>query len=81
MSETHFSDRLAARIQLVESRLVVGIDPRLDRLPAEIRHDDPEQALCALGEGVIEAVAKHAAAVKPQVAFLSSLSRAVTYAR
>lgn len=69
MSETHFSDRLAARIQLVESRLVVGIDPRLDRLPAEIRHDDPEQALCALGEGVIEAVAKHAAAVKPQVAF------------
>ena len=67
--DTHFSDRLVARIQQIESRLVVGIDPRLDRLPAEISADDPEQALSRLGEGVIEAVAQHAAAVKPQVAF------------
>lgn len=67
--DTHFSDRLAARIQQIESRLVVGIDPRLDRLPAAIGADDPEQALSQLGEGVIEAVAEHAAAVKPQVAF------------
>ncbi len=65
----YFSDRLAARIEQVESRLVVGIDPRLDRLPAAISADDPEQALCALGQGVIEAVAEHAAAVKPQIAF------------
>ena len=54
--ETHFSDRLVARIQQIESRLVVGIDPRLDRLPAEISADDPEQALSRLGEGVIEVV-------------------------
>ncbi|MEC9476614.1 MAG: orotidine-5'-phosphate decarboxylase [Planctomycetota bacterium] len=69
MSQTHFADRLALRIREVESRLVVGIDPRLDRLPAEISAEDPERALASLGQGVIEAVAGHAAAVKPQVAF------------
>jgi orotidine-5'-phosphate decarboxylase len=67
--EGHFSDRMTARIQSIESRLVVGIDPRLDCLPDGIEADDPEQALTHLGVGVIEAVAGLAAAVKPQVAF------------
>ena len=64
-----FSDRIATRIQAIESRLVVGIDPRLDRLPPDISSDDPEQALTRLGIGVIEAVSSVAAAVKPQIAF------------
>jgi len=64
-----FSDRIATRIQTIESRLVVGIDPRLDRLPPDISPDDPEQALTRLGIGVIEAVSSVAAAVKPQIAF------------
>ena len=55
--EGHFSDRMTARIQSIESRLVVGIDPRLDCLPDGIEADDPEQALTHLGVGVIEAVA------------------------
>ena len=64
-----FSDRLASSIERKESRLVVGIDPRLDRLPAELAALDPEDALTRLGCGVIEAVAAEAAAIKPQIAF------------
>ena len=64
-----FSDRLASSIDRKESRLVVGIDPRLDRLPAELASLDPEEALTRLGCGVIEAVAAEAAAIKPQIAF------------
>ncbi len=65
----NFADRIATRIHSIESRLVVGIDPRLDRLPASIDGGDPEDALTRLGCGVVEAVAEVAAAVKPQIAF------------
>ncbi len=65
----NFADRMATRIHSIESRLVVGIDPRLDRLPASIDGADPEDALTRLGCGVVEAVAEVAAAVKPQIAF------------
>ncbi len=67
--EGTYADRLAAAIEKKESRLVVGIDPRLDRLPSELGALEPEEALVALGTGVIEAVAEEAVAVKPQIAF------------
>ena len=67
--EGMYADRLAASVESRDSRLVVGIDPRLDRLPKDLEGLDPEEALLALGSGVIEAVADQAAAIKPQIAF------------
>ena len=67
--ENCYADRLAQAIEKKESRLVVGIDPRLDRLPEELTGLEPEDALLRLGSGVIEAIAEDAAAVKPQIAF------------
>ena len=67
--EGMYADRLAASVESRDSRLVVGIDPRLDRLPKDLEGLDPEDALLALGSGVIEAVADQAAAIKPQIAF------------
>ncbi len=76
---THFSDRLADAIASKNSRVLVGIDPRLDRIPKPIREkhlaaggDALERAAAALlefGQRVVDAVQPHAAAVKPQVAF------------
>ena len=67
--ENCYADRLAQAIEKKDSRLVVGIDPRLDRLPEELTGLEPEDALLRLGSGVIEAIAEDAAAVKPQIAF------------
>jgi len=65
---TVFSDRLAEAIDRVGAPLCVGLDPVLDRLPAGIDRGDPAEALRSFCDGVIEAVAGVAAAVKPQSA-------------
>lgn len=75
---TPFADRLAAAIREKGSRVVVGLDPRLDRLPAEFRRPSKEidaagRALCDFNAAVIDIVAPHAVAVKPQVAFYEQL--------
>ena len=56
---TSFPDRLAAAVQAKQSQLVVGLDPFPDRVP------DP-LVFC---QGIIDAVAEHAVAVKLQSAF------------
>ena len=56
--ENCYADRLAQAIEKKDSRLVVGIDPRLDRLPEELTGLEPEDALLRLGSGVIEAIAE-----------------------
>jgi orotidine-5'-phosphate decarboxylase len=61
---THFSDRLAAAVERKQSQLVVGLDPVLEQLPAEV--DGDLLAFCA---GIVDAVAPYAVAVKPQSAF------------
>jgi len=66
MPET-FGDRLAARIEAT-SPLCVGLDPSATLLAAWGLDDEPA-GLEAMGEAVIAAVASHAAALKPQVAF------------
>ena len=50
--ENCYADRLAQAIEKKDSRLVVGIDPRLDRLPEELTGLEPEDALLRLGSGV-----------------------------
>ena len=74
----HFADRLAQAIERKNSRVIVGIDPRLDRLPQAIREanlarfgetlEGAAAALLEFSRRVIDAVLPHAAGVKPQAA-------------
>jgi orotidine-5'-phosphate decarboxylase len=66
-----FSDRLAAEVERKRSQLVVGLDPRVDLLPVELRGDVAR--FCC---GLVDAVAPHAVAVKPQLAFYEVLGPA-----
>src|SRR5436305_13647245 len=66
-----FADRLAAEVERKQSQLVVGLDPRLDLLPVELRGDVAR--FCC---GLVDAVAPHAVAVKPQLAFFEALGPA-----
>ena len=63
-----FADRLAAEVERKRSQLVVGLDPRPDLLPVELRGDVAR--FCC---GIVDAVAPHAVAVKPQLAFFEAL--------
>jgi orotidine-5'-phosphate decarboxylase len=63
-----FADRLAAEVERKRSQLVVGLDPQTDLLPVELR-GDVERFCC----GIVDAVAPHAVAVKPQLAFFEAL--------
>jgi orotidine-5'-phosphate decarboxylase len=63
-----FGDRLAAEVERKRSQLVVGLDPRPDLLPVELRGD--VSRFCC---GIVDAVAPYAVAVKPQLAFFEAL--------
>ena len=66
-----FADRLAAEVERKHSQLVVGLDPNVDLMPIELRGDVAR--FCC---GLIDAVAPHAVAVKPQLAFFELLGPA-----
>src|SRR6516164_1734103 len=74
-----FADRLAAAVVERRSQLVVGLDPRLDLLPVELRgdaHTGRKAAATAYSRfcrGLIDAVCPYAVAVKPQSAFFEAL--------
>jgi orotidine-5'-phosphate decarboxylase len=73
----HYADRLTAAIRAKRTAAVVGIDPVLERLPAELRpsSDDLEAAAAAVehfGRAVIDIVAPHVPAVKINSAFLEA---------
>jgi len=64
-----FSDRLIAEILAKNSRCIVGLDPRVDQMPAFVRGSGTFAAITAFHELVIDAVADLVPAVKPQLAF------------
>jgi orotidine-5'-phosphate decarboxylase len=70
-----FGDRLAEAVEQKRSQLVVGLDPRLELLPLELRGEaqhSPEgvaEAFSRFCRGIIDAVAPYAVCVKPQLAF------------
>jgi orotidine-5'-phosphate decarboxylase len=66
-----WADRLAAEVERKRSQLVVGLDPQPDLLPIELRGDVAR--FCC---GIVDAVAPHAVAVKPQLAFFEALGPA-----
>jgi orotidine-5'-phosphate decarboxylase len=79
VATARFADRLAAEVERKRSQLVVGLDPRPDLLPVELKGDahlGREQAAEAVGRfcrGVVDAVAPYVVAVKPQLAFFEAL--------
>lgn len=70
---------LISEIKRKKSAVVVGLDPRVDQLPKEIRdkhnlQSDPSAtniaaAIFDFNKGIIDAVADYVPAVKPQIAF------------
>jgi orotidine-5'-phosphate decarboxylase len=73
-----FADRLAAAISAKNSRVCVGLDPRLELLPAALRKDLSGSAEAARAYrdfccAIIDAVAAHAVCVKPQAAFFEAI--------
>jgi orotidine-5'-phosphate decarboxylase len=79
VATTHFADRLADAVERKRSQLVVGLDPRVDLLPVELKgeaHLGRAEAAHACGRfccGLIDAVAPYVVAVKPQSAFFEAL--------
>ena len=76
---TAFSDRVAEAVERKRSQLVVGLDPRVDLLPVELRGEAVLGRAAAAAaverfcKGIVDAVAPYAVAVKPQVAFFEAL--------
>lgn len=67
-----FGDRLAGAIRKLNAAVCVGLDPVIDKFPADLRElaqRDPSEAILAYGRGVIEAVAGKVPAIKINIAF------------
>jgi orotidine-5'-phosphate decarboxylase len=75
----NFADRLVEAVQRKRSQLVVGLDPRLDVLPMELRGEAvlgrvaAASAVARFCRGIVDAVAPYVVAVKPQSAFFEAL--------
>ncbi|HZO09109.1 MAG TPA: orotidine-5'-phosphate decarboxylase [Myxococcota bacterium] len=74
-----FGDRIAAAVDTKRSQLVVGLDPRPELLPVELRgdvHHGRAAAADAVGRfcrGLIDAVAPYVVGVKAQLAYFETL--------
>jgi orotidine-5'-phosphate decarboxylase len=74
-----FADRLAEAVERKRSQLCVGLDPRVDLLPVELKGESvlgragAASAVARFCTGIIDAVAPYVVAVKPQVAFFEAL--------
>jgi orotidine-5'-phosphate decarboxylase len=70
-----YADRVDAAVREKRSPLCVGIDPRLDKVPEDVRaaaNGDPAKALLRFGLELLDLVAPFAACVKPNVAFFEA---------
>lgn len=76
---THFADKLTKAIQEKNSVVCVGLDPRLDQIPAHIINEAKEkhgstlqaaaEAIANFNKGIIDSIADIVPIVKPQIAF------------
>lgn len=74
----HFADRLLSAVAEKNAPVCVGIDPNPSHMPAEYVLDstDPMEQLEAVGKWaaeVLDAVAPHVPAIKPQIAYFEAL--------
>ncbi len=65
---THFADRLLDACRAKGAPVCVGLDPVLDKLPAELRSLPDVQAIERFSVGVVDAVSDVVPCVKPQAA-------------
>lgn len=76
----HFADRLIQRCHERNSRLVVGLDPHWDRIPASFKRGFAPDDYCGVISGflthVIDVTHEHAVAFKPQIAFFEQFGLA-----
>jgi orotidine-5'-phosphate decarboxylase len=74
-----FADRLAVAVAERRSQLLVGLDPRLDLLPVELRGDAhlgreaAAESYARFCRGLVDAVAPYVVGIKPQLAFFEAL--------
>ena len=74
-----FADRVAEAVERKRTQLVVGLDPRVDLLPMELRGEAVLGRAAAAAaverfcKGIVDAVAPYVVAVKPQLAFFEAL--------
>jgi orotidine-5'-phosphate decarboxylase len=74
-----FGDRVAAAVDAKRSQLLVGLDPRPELLPVELRGDihhgraSAADAVARFCRGLIDAVAPYVVGVKPQLAYFEAL--------
>ena len=77
--QVNFADRLAETVARKRSQLVVGLDPRLDLLPMELRGEAvlgraaAASSVARFCKGIVDAVGPYVVAVKPQSAFFEAL--------
>jgi len=72
----NFTDELFAAVEEKQSRVCVGLDPRLDRLPPpllEVWEGYPGDAVVQFCDTIIKATAEEAAVVKVQAAYFEAL--------
>ena len=71
---TTFADRVAEAVERKRSQLLVGLDPRADLLPVELRGDAhvsraaAADAVARFCRGLVDAVAPYGVGGKPQLA-------------
>jgi orotidine-5'-phosphate decarboxylase len=75
----NFADRLSEAVTRKQSQLVVGLDPRIDLLPVELRGEAvlgraaAASSVARFCRGIVDAVSSYVVAVKPQAAFFEAL--------
>ncbi len=79
MKADNFADRLCAAVLDKDSRVCVGLDPNPDRLPSHLlQGNQPGEAVERCCCEIIDAVAEHCVAVKPQAAYFEVLRDAAS---
>jgi orotidine-5'-phosphate decarboxylase len=79
MRSMNFADRLSEAVGRKHTQLVVGLDPRLDLLPMELRGEAvlgraaAASSVARFCKGIVDAVGPYVVAVKPQCAFFEAL--------
>jgi orotidine-5'-phosphate decarboxylase len=79
ITTTLFADRVAEAVVRKRTQLVVGLDPRPELLPVELRGEThlgraaAANACARFCRGIVDAVAPYVVGVKPQVAFFEAL--------
>ncbi len=87
----YFGDKLANHIKKLNNPTVVGLDPRLDKIPTFIKDSAIKQyggesleavsaAIIIFNIGIIDAVADIVPAIKPQIAFYEQYGHAGLFA-